>query len=297
MDRIKDYKEVENHIVGWMKNYLTNSHLQGWVIGISGGIDSAVVSTLAAKTEAPVILLEIPIKQGNSEVSRAKKHIEWLKSNYSNVKSFEIDLEFSVPAVMLADEVREAYIKINLFSQFITQLNNAFNINGETETTNLAEANSRSRLRMTMLYYVAAFNKSLVLGTGNKVEDFGVGFFTKYGDGGVDISPIADLYKTEVRQLGKHMGVSEEIVTATPTDGLWDDGRTDESQLGASYEELEWAMEYIENNPRHFSYSPGDLKLLSTRQREVLLIYKTRHFANAHKMAVPPICKINICIV
>lgn len=282
MNRISDYKKIEDHIVGWMKSYLENTKLNGFVVGVSGGIDSAVVSTLAAKTGAPVILLEMPIKQGNNEVSRAKEHIKWLKSNFPNVQSFEINLNFSI----------SVDIQINLFSQFINQINNALNIHGETEITNLAEANSRSRLRMTMLYYVATINKLLVLGTGNKVEDFGVGFYTKYGDGGVDISPIADLYKSEVRELGRFMGVSELIVTAAPTDGLWDDGRTDETQLGASYEDLEWAMDWVEKNPRGLAFTSDEFTALEPKQQNALSVYKKRFLANKHKMEPIPVCQI-----
>lgn len=292
MNRISNYKAIEDHIVGWMKSYLENTKLNGFVVGVSGGIDSAVVSTLAAKTGATVILLEMPIKQGNSEVSRGKNHIEWLKSNFPNVKSFEIDLNYPIPTENIANEIKKAAIMINLFSQFINQINAALNIHGETEITNLAEANSRSRFRMTMLYYVATINKLLVLGTGNKVEDFGVGFYTKYGDGGVDISPIADLYKTEVRELGRFMGVSETIVTAAPTDGLWDDGRTDETQLGASYEDLEWAMDWVEKNPRGLAFAPDEFAVLEPRQQNALSVYKKRFRANQHKMEPIPVCQI-----
>lgn len=241
-------------ISDWLSDYLDNSKLKSYIIGISGGVDSAVSSTLCAKTGKRTIVLSMPILQAEDQLERATNHIKWLKDNFPNVESYEYDLS-------------------NVFTQF----NSLF----ESEHKH-ASANSRSRLRMTTLYHVAAMNSGLVVGTGNKVEDFGVGFYTKYGDGGVDISPIADLTKTEVRQLAKDLGINQEIVTAKPTDGLWDDGRTDEDQIGASYEELEWAMDYLESNS---NYS------LSERQIQVLNIYNKFHSANMHKMISIPIFK------
>ena len=212
----------------------------------------------------------MPIRQRSDEVNRATSHIIWLMENFPNVSTLET----------------------NLTSTFESFLGNVEKVEDE-EMQHLAEANTRSRLRMVNLYYYSCIKHCLVLGTGNKVEDFGVGFCTKGGDSQVDISPIGDLMKSEVRALGKHMGINLEIVNAIPSDGLWDDNRGDEYQLKATYDELEWAMEYIENNSRHFAYSPEDLNLLSERQQAVLLIYKTRHFANAHKMEMPPICNLS----
>jgi len=265
-----DYSKVEAHIVAWLKKHAENIKMQGFVIGISGGVDSAVVSTLAAKTGLKLYTIQMPIRQKSDEVNRASNHIKWLMDNFSNVETINCDLT-------------------DTFNCFLFDVEKHDNL----EKQNLAEANTRSRLRMVALYYYASIKNCLVLGTGNKVEDFGIGFCTKGGDSQVDISPIGDLMKSEVRKLGKYMGVLEEIVIAKPTDGLWDDGRGDEDQIKATYDELEQAMEYVENNPRHFDYSPEDLSTLSQREQEVLLIYKTRHFANEHKMQMPPICKID----
>jgi NAD+ synthase len=226
------------------------------VIGISGGIDSAVSSTLAAKTGLPLLCVEMPIHQNKTQVGRGLKHIAWLKENFNNVSSSELELT-------------------PIFDGFIAQL-------PKTEEYNeLALVNTRARLRMTTLYYFAQANNALVVGTGNKVEDFGIGFFTKYGDGGVDISPIADLLKTEIYALGKILDINNEILTAAPTDGLWGDEKTDEDQIGASYPELEWAMTFS-----------GDEKNLSTREKEVLDIYTKLNKANQHKMHAIPVCAI-----
>jgi NAD+ synthase len=241
---------LNKKISDWLLNYLHINELDCFVIGISGGIDSALTSTLCAQTGRKTIVVNMPIYQHSDQLSRAHNHIKWLKSKYSNVESFEYDLT----------ETFETFKKL-------------FSIENR-----LALANSRSRLRMTTLYQISTMYKGIVVGTGNKVEDFGVGFFTKYGDGGVDISPIGNLNKTEVRQMARELGIIEEILVAAPTDGLWDDNRTDEGQLGATYEELEWAMEY-----------EGSLIGLEKRQREVLDIYKTLHIKNTHKRAMPPI--------
>ena len=242
---------MENNIVKWLSNYLEESKMNCFVIGISGGIDSALTSTLCALTNKPTIVISMPIHQAPDQLERAHEHIKWLNSNYPNVKSLEIDLT-------------------NTFDLFKSLFN---------EDNKLALANSRSRLRMTTLYHIASMDRGLVVGTGNKIEDFGVGFFTKYGDGGVDISPIADLTKTEVREMAKELGVIESILIAKPTDGLWDEDRTDEEQLGATYEELEWAM----------SYNTSDI--LTSRQSEVLEIYKKFNTQNKHKMIPIPIYK------
>ena len=218
MDRIEDYQELKERIVKWIKDYANDNKIQSLVVGVSGGIDSAVVSTLCAETELPVFALGMPIHQDNSQESLSDLHLAWLKKKYKNVKT----LKFNLTKVF--DKFKEAL--------------------EDYSHDDLALANSRSRIRMITLYQIAGKYNGIVVGTGNKVEDFGVGFYTKYGDGGVDIAPIADIYKTEVWELGRHLGVNEKIIEASPTDGLWDDKRTDEDQLGASYAQLEEAMEY-----------------------------------------------------
>ena len=248
------------HIVNWLNSYSKNSKTNGFVIGVSGGIDSAVTSTLCAKTGLPTLCLEMPIHQSIKELERSKKHIQWLKSNYSNVESKYLDLAKSF------DEIKTS---ISITSK---------------KNNELALANSRSRLRMLTLYYFASVNNFLVAGTGNKVEDFGVGFYTKYGDGGVDLSPIADLMKSEVRSIAKEMGINNDIIIAEPTDGLWDDTRTDENQIGASYNELEWAMNELDNGKSESDFSG--------REKEVFNILKNFNTANKHKMVPIPICEI-----
>lgn len=255
-------QKVITHLVNWLSDYATNSNVKGFVIGISGGIDSAVTSTLAAKTGLRVICVEMPIHQDKTQEQRGLNHIEFLKSNFSNVSSLQTDLT-------------------PVFDGFTVSLPS----NKETELEKLALANTRSRLRMTALYYIAQINKSLVLGTGNKIEDFGIGFFTKYGDGGVDLSPIADLTKTEVYEIGKQLNIIKEILVAPPTDGLFGDGRTDEDQIGASYPELEWAMKTLEEN----SFNPEDF---TERETKVFEIYTRLNRINQHKMNPIPICLI-----
>ena len=218
MNRIENYSELETRIVSWLKDYAQQFNIKAFVIGVSGGIDSAVSSTLAAKTGLPVYALGMPIHQIEGQENLSDAHLEWLQSNFENVVVQKFDLT-------------------RVFDTFQFTMR-------EFGADKHALANSRSRLRMVTLYQVATTVGGIVVGTGNKVEDYGVGFYTKYGDGGVDIAPIADLYKTEVWELGKHFGVDERIINAAPTDGLWDDGRTDEDQLGASYVQLEEAMEY-----------------------------------------------------
>ena len=240
-------KEKTKFISNWIKSYAEGmpSKAQSLVIGISGGIDSSVSSTLSAMTGLRTIVLSMPIKQIENQHDLSLKHQQWLVKNFKNVEAHTISLD-------------------KLFETFSLTLNKFDNEHGF--------ANSRARLRMTTLYQVAAANKGIVVGTGNKVEDFGVGFYTKYGDGGVDISPIADCNKTEVWELGKELGILKEIIDAPPTDGLWDDGRTDEGQLGFSYNELEDAM----NNPD----SPHKAKYEKIRNQ------------NLHKMEPIPVCKI-----
>ena len=218
MNRIKDYDQLAFDIDRWLKDYYYMYAIEAFVVGVSGGIDSAVVSTLCAKTELPTYFLTMPLhsKEENTKLSDA--HAKALVDKYPNVKVVNIDLT-------------ETYDK------FMLNVDNTFTGN------ELANANTKSRLRMVSLYQVAGSVGGIVVGTGNKVEDYGIGFYTKYGDGGVDIAPIADLYKTEVRELGWHLGVMNEIIDAKPTDGLWDDGRSDEDQIGATYAELEEAME------------------------------------------------------
>ena len=246
--------KVQNKIVNWLGDYSKKNNNVSFVVGISGGIDSASVSTLCALTGIKTYVVSLPILQNKTQLDLANKHIDWLKSNFDNVVSYEKNLT-------------EMFLSTkDVFEEF---------------NNDLTLANTRSRLRMLSLYHIAGFHGSIVVGTGNKIEDFGVGFFTKYGDGGVDISPIADLKKTEVRLLAKEMGVIEEILNARPTDGLWEDGRTDEDQIGATYEELEWAMDYVESN-----LQSGNL---SVRQNEVLEIYTTLNRKNKHKMVEIPI--------
>ena len=218
MNRIKDYGQLAFDIDRWLKDYYYMYAIEAFVVGVSGGIDSAVVSTLCAKTELPTYVLTMPLhsKKENTELSDA--HAKALVDKYPNVTVVNVDLT-------------------RTYESFMSWMDNTFTGN------DLANANTKSRLRMVSLYQVAGSVGGIVVGTGNKVEDYGIGFYTKYGDGGVDIAPIADLYKTEVRELGRHMGVSTEIINATPTDGLWDDGRTDEDQIGVTYEQLEEAME------------------------------------------------------
>lgn len=251
-------RQIADHIVSWLSNYADDAGTRGFVVGISGGIDSAVASTLAALTKRPVLAVGMPIHQNPVQLQRARGHIASLKAHHDNVASAEVELTSVLDALIQTLPDTED--------------------NAEPE---LSLANTRARLRMTTLYYFAALGRDLVVGTGNKVEDFGVGFYTKYGDGGVDLSPIADLTKTEVYALGDVLGVGEDIIKAPPTDGLWGDDRTDKDQIGASYPELEWAMEFT-----------GDPNTLNDRQHEVLAIYQRLHAANRHKMLPIPVCNI-----
>ena len=252
-----DYNGIQNHIVNWLKEYCISSNQNGFVVGVSGGVDSAVTSTLCALTGLPTLVLNLPILQQSTQFNRSQEHIDWLCNNFSNVDADEIDLTFA-------------------FKNFEDTLPNSIQ-------DHLTMANLRSRIRMTTLYAFASNNKCLVAGTGNKVEDFGVGFYTKYGDGGVDLSPIADLMKSEVFGLARHLGVVSSILNAPPTDGLWNDDRSDEDQIGATYDELEWAMQF-----------EGEPKELNGREQEVLEIYNNMHVANLHKMNPIPVCKIPV---
>lgn len=253
-------QNVIEHITAWMRDYAMQAGVKGFVVGVSGGIDSAVTSALAARTSLPVLCLELPIHQSPAQVARAVQHIDQLEAAFPLVRRQRVDLT-------------------SVFDSFIQSLPVTAD-----ERQEMALVNARARLRMTTLYYFAGLHNYLVAGTGNKVEDFGVGFFTKYGDGGVDLSPIADLYKSEVYAIGEAMGVSEAILQAAPTDGLWGDDRSDEDQIGASYPELEWAMEYLK--------AGKDPEALVDREREVMNIYRRLHRMNQHKMVAIPVCMV-----
>jgi NAD+ synthase len=250
MNRIIDYKNLSEEIQNWITNYVNNHNIKTLVIGVSGGIDSAVVSTLCAKTGIPTIAVGMPLNSKPENTRLSNLQLDFLSK--LNVKTFEYDLT-------------------KTFNSFEGLMSEFFN-------SDLSIANSKSRMRMMTLYHIATTVKGIVVGTGNKVEDFGVGFYTKYGDGGVDISPIADIYKTEVRELGRYLGVPQEIINATPTDGLWDDDRNDEEQIGATYEELEWVMEYGISKQ---SYTDKEFR--------VLQIYQNFNEKNKHKMVPIPI--------
>lgn len=242
---------VREKIIQWLKHYAKSSNMSGFVVGVSGGIDSAVVSTLCAETGLPTLAVSIPINQDKTLDDRSEIQKNWLKQKYANVMIDRIDLS-------------------QVFNQIKMSLS----------TDDRGLANTKSRLRMVALYALASPHKYLVVGTGNKVEDFGVGFFTKYGDGGVDISPIADLMKSEVYLLAKELNIPTEIQNAKPTDGLWEDSRSDQDQLGATYDELEWAMTFF-----------GNPKELTGRKLEVYEIYHKFNEMNKHKMVPIPIFK------
>tara|TARA_R100000458_G_scaffold59951_1_gene73186 strand:- start:15151 stop:15906 length:756 start_codon:yes stop_codon:yes gene_type:complete len=240
-------------IVNWIQEKAEKAKRPVLVVGVSGGIDSAVVSTLCSKTKLKTIVVNMPIHQDPEQIDRATYHFKWLKENFTKVEGLTIDLT-------------------NVYDEFIKNFPKGYKYN-------LACANSRARLRMTTLYQIAGSSQGLVVGTGNKVEDFGVGFFTKYGDGGVDISPIADFMKSEVYEIGKELGIIDSILQAPPTDGLWGDGRTDEDQLGVTYDELEWAMQN------------GDCEMdeWDDRKKEVYDIFMDFNERNQHKMEPIPI--------
>ena len=254
---MRNWNTLAEEITNWISDYALENDIRSLVVGVSGGVDSAVTSTLSARTGIRTIVLNMPIHQKKYQNDLSKKHIRWLMDNYSNVEERTVNLSKTY------DSFEEA-VSVD-------------------EVSDLALANSRARLRMTTLYATAGSNGGIVVGTGNKVEDFGVGFYTKYGDGGVDISPIADLLKSEVYQIARELDIIEEIIQAAPTDGLWGDGRSDEEQLGASYEELEWAMKESKN--------PSN-KDLSEREKEILVIYQRLNKSNSHKMNPIPIFKL-----
>ena len=245
--------DVKKNITNWIKEY-AKKYNKNLVIGISGGIDSAVTSTLCAETNLKTIVVSMPIHQNNAELIRAQKHMNWLKNNYKNIETIEIDLSI-------------------VFDQFKKTI-------GEISQNKLALANSRARLRMTTLYQIAGHKNGLVIGTGNKIEDFCIGFFTKYGDGGVDLSPIGDLMKSEVFSLAKELNIINDIQKAKPTDGLWDDGRNDEDQIGATYQEIENAIKNINTKKTN----------LSEREKKVIEIYLNYQKINQHKMKPIPVC-------
>lgn len=249
-------EKVRKEIVAWLEAYQQTSYTNGFVIGVSGGIDSAVVSTLCAETGLPTLCVTLPIHQSEQESSRAIEHIKDLKRRFPNVAHQSIDLGLT-------------------FDQFVVDIPKA-----NKEITALSLANARSRLRMLSLYYLAQLHGYLVVGTGNKIEDFGIGFFTKYGDGGVDINPVADLLKSEVYKMADNLNIIDSICNAAPTDGLFGDSRTDEQQIGATYPELEWAMTEYDKGK-----TPSDF---TGRKQEVLAIYTKRHLANQHKMQAIP---------
>ncbi len=247
-----------DHIVKWLKARCDDANCKGFVVGVSGGVDSAVTSTLCAQTGKEVLALNMPIHQAPDQLSRSDQHIRWLEKRFANVQGIKTDLTgaFQTLQQSLPEEIQD----------------------------DLTLANTRSRIRMITLYAFASHHRMLVVGTGNKVEDFGVGFFTKYGDGGVDISPIADLMKSEVYQLGRTLEIADSILQASPTDGLWSDNRTDEGQLGATYDELEWAMKFEAATRKENDLTP--------RQQEVLQLYRKLHQAGRHKMLPVPVCRI-----
>ncbi|UOE37199.1 MULTISPECIES: NAD(+) synthase [Chryseobacterium] len=255
-------QKVIDHIVKWLKDYAEKANVKGYVLGVSGGVDSGVVSTLCAMTGLEVLLLEMPIRQKEDQVNRAKEHIEDLKKRFPNVQGETINL---TPVFETFEDIVENHVEGRW-------------------SNNLALANTRSRFRMVTLYYFGQLHQLLVCGTGNKVEDFGIGFYTKYGDGGVDVSPIADLYKTEVYELARALNLIESIQNAIPTDGLWDAERTDEDQIGATYPELEKIQK---------EYGTKTAEDYEGRDKEVFLIFDRMHKAAKHKMMPIPICDID----
>lgn len=262
-------EKVKNHIVDWLCTYLKESGLKGFVVGVSGGVDSALVSTLCAMTGLPTICVTMPIN--GPPLDRANEHLKWLKDKYPD--------NVTVECIDLTD-IFWAYKDILNYYQ-----------------TELAMVNLSSRIRMVALYAISNSRDYLVLGTGNKIEDSGIGFHTRYGDGAVDISPIGDLTKTEVYEIGGYLEIISSILRAEPSDGLWEDGRTDEDQIGATYPELEWAMEFCDKLNISTLSKLNELKSfikLDEKQMKVLSIYLTRHERNMFKMEMPPICSLKM---
>ena len=259
-----------NHIVKWLKAYAKSAKISTFVVGISGGIDSSVVSALCAQTGLNTIVVQMPIRQNRKLDNRSSMQAGWLLERHSNVTHMSMDL---TPVFTAFEKKLEPVCR-------------------DSDSITLAFANSRARLRMMTLYQIAQSHMGIVVGTGNRVEDFGVGFFTKYGDGGVDISPIGDCLKTEVWDMGRELGLPQEIIDAPPTDGLWDDGRTDEGQLGMSYPDLErmMALDFLKRCKAADSDMPGSFKL-STEDRKKLKQYQETRARNMHKMLPIPVCK------
>jgi len=268
-------KQRIRHITKWIKSYARSAKINTLVVGISGGIDSSVVSALCAETELKTIVVQMPIRQNKKLDNRSSMQAGWLLERYSNVTHISMDLT-------------------PVFSAFEKKLEPVcqWPVVQNSDSITLAFANSRARLRMMTLYQIAQCNNGIVVGTGNRVEDFGVGFFTKYGDGGVDISPIGDCLKTQVWDMGRELGLEQEIIDAAPTDGLWDDGRTDEGQLGMTYLELERAMnlDFLKRAGAVDSDMPGSAKL-SAKDRANVKRYQEIRARNMHKMLPIPVCK------
>lgn len=266
-------KQRIKKISSWIKHYATKNKINTLVVGISGGIDSSVVSTLCAMTGLPTIVVQMPIKQNKKLDNRSSLQATFLLNNFSNVTHMSMDLT-------------------SVFNAFEKKVDPFCNIEDDTYNTyKLASANSRARLRMMTLYQIAQCHNGIVVGTGNKVEDFGVGFFTKYGDGGVDISPIGDCLKTEVWDMGRELKIPQEIIDAPPTDGLWDDNRTDEDQLGMTYPDLERAMEN-DKLDRENAYETIE-HTLSKEEKLQLKKYRSIRTKNLHKMESIPVCKLS----
>ena len=261
-------KQQIKHIVKWLQAYAKSAKISTFVVGISGGIDSSLVSALCAETGLNTIVVQMPIRQNKKLNNRSSMQADWLMKRHPNVTHMSLDLT----------KIFNAFDK--KLSPLCAQDNGDY-----TATSELAFANSRARLRMMTLYQIAQAHNGLVAGTGNKVEDFGVGFFTKYGDGGVDISPIGDCMKTQVWAMARELGIEKEIIDAAPTDGLWADGRTDESQLGMTYPELELAM-------RQDTYSELEL-YATTAEKKKLKQYREIRARNLHKMNPIPVCRLD----
>ena len=258
---MRDMINLSNQIVAWLKNYAETNNRKTFVVGVSGGVDSALVSTLCAMTGLPTHCVTMPCQTKPDQTTRGDTHIKWLQNKFTNVEAFLVDLTKSFESIQKS------------FGGFCD--------------IPLGWANTKSRLRMIALYQIATTNYGLVVGTGNKIEDYGVGFFTKYGDGGVDLSPIGDLTKTEVREMSRALGILPELSEAIPTDGLWEDNRTDEQQLGASYQELEWAMKFED-----WRVANPTVKVdITERQNEVLKTYRKWHNAGQHKLNPIPVFK------
>ena len=254
-------EKVTQYIIEWLKDYAVKANMDGFVVGVSGGIDSAVTSSLCASTGLRTLCVEMPIHQGPNQVARGKEHIAQLKKRFANVTDCTVDLT-------------------PVFESFKEQAP----LTTDDKFLDLSLANTRARLRMSTLYYFAGLHRYLVAGTGNKVEDFGVGFYTKYGDGGVDLSPIADLMKSEVYDIAEVLKVPASIMKAAPTDGLFGDSRTDEDQIGASYDELEWAMKMQDEGKTKSDFTG--------RESTVFELYTRLNRANQHKMNPIPVCEI-----